>query len=522
MADITKVYGPPGTGKTTWLINKMNEIIDGKEIKIQDVMFISYSNSAINEACERIGIDKGGLVTPYFRTLHGLCLSYLAKQDSSIRDTITRMQNHGFIEGIQGKFCQNLGIPYVKEDDGSEVLGNKIFTMWTKVIGEYYPLKRDVNACLDILSKLNEEAGHVIELWLKAKEKAGIIDYNDMLIEAYEEGLSIDAKVGFIDEVQDFNRLEFEIIKRIINRLDAVYLAGDDDQAIYRWKGARPEFFLNAEGKEKVLPKSWRVPSNIWELAQKVIGHIKNRKKKQIIPAFNGGGFKILRKSTFEDIVRESASISKRNPDKTVFLLFRTNRMVLSAERILQSFRVPFRKLKGMSIWDKELLIAWNVIAKLRTGQELSFKEKYWLIQNLKTDILPFHLKRIALKSLSEGRLPLQFFEILQSKGDPADLINFRSKRTARIVQEAYQPIEEEKINLYVDTIHASKGKEADIVILADAITQNIASEMRNGGRDPELRVFYVGITRARHFVIIAPLYRFKPFLTQEVLVYAK
>ncbi len=521
MADLVKLYGPPGTGKTTWLINKLKETVDGENVKIQDVMFISFSNSAINEACERIRVDKGGVVTPYFRILHGLCLSWLTKQSPGLRYIVETMQAYDFIEGLQAKFCQDLGIPYIKGDDGSEALGNRIFTLWTRTIGEHYPKKRDAQACLDLLYKVNNEAGHVIELWLKTKEKTGIIDFNDMLIEAYEDDIFIDAKVGFIDEVQDFNSLEFEIAKKLIEGLDVAYLAGDDDQAIYGWKGARPEFFLNFKGEEHVLPKSWRVPSEIWKLAGGIISQVKTRKEKTIIPAFNGGGWNILKRMSFDEIVRTAAILSRRHPDKTVFLLFRTNKMVYYAERILISLRVPFKKLKGESPWDKEILTAWNVVAKLRGKQPLNIQEKFWLIENLREEILPQHLKEGALKSLAEGGLPIQFFEVLQSKGDPINLINFRSKRTAKIVQDAYHPVVEEKINLYVDTIHASKGKEADIVVLADAITQNIASELRNGGRESELRLFYVGVTRAKNFVIVAPLYKFRPFLTQEVVACA-
>lgn len=519
---ITKVYGAPGTGKTSWLINKLNEVVDGEEITLKDVVFVSFSNPAINEVCERTGATKGGFTSPYFRTLHGLCASFLSRTDSEIKEKIQEMIKFGFIEGIQAQFCRSLGIPYEIDEHGtSEALGNRAFSSWTAIVGEYYPKKRDLESCLDLLYDVDVRYGDIIEQWLKFKEKTGVLDFNDFLIEAYERDIEIDAKVGFFDEVQDFNRLEFEVVKKIISNLDEVYLAGDDDQAIYSWKGAKPEFFLEFEGEEIVLPKSWRVPSKVWEFANGIIRQVSKRRTKKIEPANEGGLVRVLDKRTIEDLTIEAAKLSMKYPSETFFLLFRTNKMVRTAEAVLLSRRVPFKKLKGWSIWDKELLMAWNVVAKLRGGIPLEFKEKAWLIENLKDEVLSPELKEVALKGLESGKLPLEFFEAIQ-KRDPVDLIKFRRKQTKRIVRDAWQPIEPEKVNLYVDTIHAAKGKEADVVILADAITSNIASSLRSGFRDSELRVFYVGITRARKAVFVAPLYKFKSFLTSEVLIYAR
>ncbi len=76
------------------------------------------------------------------------------------------------------------------------------------------------------------------------------------------------------------------------------------------------------------------------------------------------------------------------------------------------------------------------------------------------------------------------------------------------------------RVNLYVDTIHAAKGRECDVIV-ADAITRNIASAIFDGFRDAELRVFYVGVTRARKAVFVVPLRGFRTFLTSEVVVHA-
>jgi len=82
MTEIIKLFGAPGTGKTSTLISLLSqELKQDDDLTLKDVVFISFSNSAIHEVCERLSISKGGKITPFFRTLHGLALSCLIKEE---------------------------------------------------------------------------------------------------------------------------------------------------------------------------------------------------------------------------------------------------------------------------------------------------------------------------------------------------------------------------------------------------------------------------------------------------------
>ena len=430
------------------------------------------------------------------------------------------MHRQGSVEGLQAVFCEKLGIPYEKEDTtgSSDALGNQAFTSWTAIIGEYYPQVKDLEKCLDLLFDFNHKFGEIISQWLSFKEKAGFFDYNDILIEAYESDIQIDAKIGFFDEFQDFNRLEFEVSKKIMQGLEKVYVAGDDDQAVYGWKGAKPDFFLDLEGEEIILSKTYRLPLEIWNFAQKIISRVKRRREKTIHTTNRAGIVKYLPPMHLEQLTLLSAQFSLKYPDLTVYLLLRTNRMVYQAESILLENAIPFKRLKGRSLWDKELIMTWNITAKLRQGKELNADELEFLIQNANPNILPEESKDQLLKAVKSGNIPIELFEILRNFSI-TDLIKVRKKKIKELLKRAYNPLDFGRINLYVDTIHASKGKEADIVILADAITHTIESAINNGLKDAELRVFYVGSTRARRMLLIAPLFGFKPFLQREVAI---
>ncbi|WP_187286412.1 UvrD-helicase domain-containing protein [Archaeoglobus profundus] len=521
MSEVIKIYGPPGTGKTSTLISKLREEIQNDDLSLKDVVFISFSNSAINEVCERVGILRGSRVAPYFRTLHGLCLKNLIKTGKISPDLIRRMQSKGFVEGLQERFCREEGIPFERDDGfgASDALGNRVFTAWNAVIGEFYPESRDIGKCLEMLYNINYNYGSIIERWLNFKENAGFFDYVDLLIESFEEGIEIEAKIGFIDEAQDFNRLEFEIVETTIEQLERVYLAGDDDQAIYGWKGAKPDFYLDLKGEEVILSKTHRLPSRVWNFAKQIITQVERRKEKEIEPREDAGVVRILPKMDIREFLSCAVGTARRHPNLKVFVLFRTNRMVYQAESILLENAIPFKRLKGFTFWDKEFVTAWNIVAKLRRKEKLNLDELKFLVENANPDIISEEQKEILTNLIQSGNIPITLFEALH-KLPILDLIALRRKRAKKLLEKAWKPIDFEKINLYIDTIHASKGAEADIVFLADAITSPIVSAINNGHRDDELRVFYVGSTRARKALFVAPLVEYKSFL-EEVIAYA-
>ena len=71
-------------------------------------------------------------------------------------------------------------------------------------------------------------------------QKQNLIDFEDMLYKAFQTTLSFgDYKMVMVDEVQDLTDLEWAVIKKLANNTEELHLVGDDDQAIYGWKGAR-------------------------------------------------------------------------------------------------------------------------------------------------------------------------------------------------------------------------------------------------------------------------------------------
>ncbi len=102
-----------------------------------------------------------------------------------------------------------------------------------------------------------------------------------MLIEFNKRNLSPQFDVVIIDEAQDLSWLQWKMVERIAANSKRVYIAGDDDQAIFTWAGARPDFLMNMDGTRTVLNKSYRLPQLIHDKANQLINRIKHRVDKE-------------------------------------------------------------------------------------------------------------------------------------------------------------------------------------------------------------------------------------------------
>ncbi len=518
---LIKIYGAPGTGKTTYLMDMLDKHLSNG-VNLKTTLFCSFSNSAINEVCDRLGIPRGSRNLKYFKTLHGICASLALDHSEEFKEAWRRTHKaRFFVESWRFRFCKSNNIDYEIEEAGaSDLLGNRVFSFWTAVVGTYYPKYHDIERCLDKLSKINSQYGYIIQDWLRYKKQLKIIDYEDMLIEAYNNELIPAVNLAFFDEAQDFNRLEFEIVKRIIEETPTVYMAGDDDQAIYTWKGAKATYFLKQKAdSEIVLPKTYRLPAKIWSFATKIIKNVRNRKQKQIEVLRSGGLVEFIGHYTIETVVHKAIELNKQFPNKTIYLLFRINRQVKAAEKVLLELGVPYQRLKGKGYWHKEFINQYNAIAKLRKNQIPNVEELKALFKILRDGILSDKEKYTILSNVENGILPLNLTAHIKNL-DTFYLIDPEKcggERQSEILRNAYKLIHNTEIRLFVDTIHAAKGKEADIVILCDGITNNIRRAAFNGFFEDELRVWYTGATRARHVLLIAYILNFKPFLTEVV-----
>jgi DNA helicase-2/ATP-dependent DNA helicase PcrA len=461
---VRKIFGPPGTGKTTRLLDIMESEIKAG-VRVQRIAYLTFTVAARQEARDRARQYTDSSLR-WFRTIHS---ATYAQRGLSRGQLISDADMMEFGARAGYEFTCNVksnaeGFPIVggrTQDDELLMFDHlRRHRMMT-------PLEH-FNASLDFRPSYFEveRFTQAYALW-KADNRW--LDFTDLLEPSTLEPLPVD--VVIVDEAQDLSRLQWAALWRLAENAQRVYLAGDDDQAIYEWAGADPRAFLDQPGEIEVLPTSHRCPKLVTELAQSVISRVSIRQSKEWKP----------RDATGE--VRWATSLDALEVPRTGTVRYLTRNHVynnLVTEYLRQS-GVPY------AIWGKpairldiaEAILGWE---RLRKSVKIDPK--------IATDVMTW-MSPIILPNRVASALPLHlpWYDALDKLPDPFYI--------RKVIQNGGAKALTTPPRVSISTIHAAKGVEADHVILLTEMSP-VTREKCDLAPDIERRVWYVGITRAK------------------------
>ena len=453
----TIVLGPPGTGKTHTLLEKVDDYL--KTTNPDRIGYFAFTRKAANEAKERamkkFNFSEDDL--PHFRTLHSLAFRTLGIKKDQV------MQKRHY-EDLGRK--ENLFLDYNDYDE--EETG--LFTTKSDYL-RIINLAKLRNISIDRQYNMKEhnqdvEYGTLIHLaneLERYKKEYNLIDYNDMILKFIQKDMSPNFDVVFIDEAQDLSLMQWSMVKNIWEKTVDSYIAGDDDQAIFRWAGADVDSFIAQEGKPLHLKESKRVPRKIHELANDIISRVNNRIDKSWNPKKHEG--RLTPYDNFEDVDMSSGKW---------LVLTRTRSMLDPLEDTIRDkgfyYENRFKKLYEKDI--QEAALNWE---HLVGGQMLGYKDiekisKYISKNKWDKDKLKSMVKNgvYSLEQLQKDhglKTKETWFDAFDQAGQKR--INYirRMKRNGEILNK------EPRIKL--STIHSAKGGEEDNVVLLTDLTYN-------------------------------------------------
>lgn len=291
--DYNVYSGPPGTGKTTTMLDVVNRFLEVGS-RPEDIGYLAFTTAAANEAAIRAGdqfrYDPARL--KWFRTIHSMCFRLLGLTT----------------ERVFGK---------KHEKDCARVLGLKLSSNIHNAMDFTGTTLHDRALFLINLSRVtlipvdelwqtrgvvtSLETVHRIQRDLKQyKEDNHLLDFNDMISRVLEDPSGLPAlDLLIVDEAQDLAPLQRMFIEELGNRSKEVYVAGDDDQAIYPWAGADVDWFINLPGPSTVLEHSYRLPRKIHAVAEWVSEKIRVRRDKPFYPREEEGSVRIIKDARF-------------------------------------------------------------------------------------------------------------------------------------------------------------------------------------------------------------------------------
>ena len=255
-----KIYGPPGTGKTHTLIERILKKYLDKGIHPMDIAFISFTNKAVNTARDRALAAFPKYIEDdfaRFKTLHKYCKKYFEEE---VFDPKACMLDYA----LQAKI--------IKTTDSRLSDDNFLYKDWSLGI---YDKARNMMEDPILVYKKESYKKDSLDVFVRKintyehYKKDSFIDFTDMIERTIDEVDFPDLKVLILDEAQDFTPLQWSVLYKMAESVDRIYVAGDDDQSIYKWNGSDPKYFTQFfPGRKVILRKTRRFGEAIHHFSQ--------------------------------------------------------------------------------------------------------------------------------------------------------------------------------------------------------------------------------------------------------------
>lgn len=384
------VLAGPGSGKTTVITERTKYLIQNYGVNPMEILVITFTKAAAQEMRQRfLRLMEQEQTQVTFGTFHAIFFGILKHAYHFTGDNILREDlKHQYLKDIIERM--NLDI----EDEG-EFIGN-IISEISLVKNDQIPLEHyysttcSENAFRDIYQKY--------QLRL---EKENRLDFDDMLVYTYQLlkerpdillGWQNRYRYILVDEFQDINKIQYEIVKMLAAPENNLFIVGDDDQSIYRFRGAKPEIMLNfpkefRDTKTILLDQNFRCTGNIVKAAELVIRHNQMRFQKNMKEVKESGDK--IELHTFANQPQECAHIIKKVQEyikedyqySDIAILFRTNTDARLLVEKFMEYNIPFKMRDSMpNIYDH--WIAKNVISYIHLALGSRERREFLQVMN--------------------------------------------------------------------------------------------------------------------------------------------
>lgn len=423
------ILAGPGSGKTTVITARVAYLIFKVGVKPQNILTLTFNKAAQLEMESRFHKLYGSKmnVKVHFATLHSFCNRVVRDYENIKGQRLRRIEGND--EEVNKKHLLKdiyFDINNTKiNDDELENLINEIGYVKNKMIKNF-----------DENTFSSKKFTQVYKAYEEYKKNNLMIDFDDMLTYAYTILTRCPDILNYyrnkykyiqVDEGQDLSKIQFEILKLLINENNNFFIVADDDQSIYGFRGAEPQYILDIEKQFKNcnifrLENNYRSSSNLVELSSTFIKQNKNRfdknhttvNKAKYAPVIINPENEHAQLEFILDRIKKNLSESKH---KDIAILYRNNLSSILIADILNRNEIPFKIKQNKLFFFKHWLVQ-EVVAFLMFALDQHDVEAFSKIY--------YRMNRYISKSMLEGAVGNGNESVIDSIMKNVDLKQFQ------------------------------------------------------------------------------------------------
>lgn len=384
------VLAGPGSGKTLTIVNRVKYLIEKQKVRPEEILVVTFTRFAAAEMKSRLCLVMGKRDLPVtVGTFHGIYYgilkwAYRMNQENILSET----EKYQILRGVINKERMEI----FDEEDFIQDIAAEI----GKVKNNRIPLEEFVS------EKCSADAfRNIYRNYEQHRKELKKIDFDDMLVLCYELFRSRPDVLAqwqkkfryvLIDEFQDVNRIQYDVIRMLAQPENNLFVVGDDDQAIYGFRGADSELMLGfgkdfPDAKQILLGMNYRSTANIVQNSLKLIENNVERYSKKLEANREGGS--CLHIQEVKDPVEEAEYVleeiqkCKENgiKEEEIAILFRVHTDARAVVEAMVERKIPFQMKEHLpNIYEH--FIAKDIMAYFRLATGVRHRQDFLQIMN--------------------------------------------------------------------------------------------------------------------------------------------
>ena len=382
------VLAGPGSGKTLVITQRVRYLIEAYHVRPQEILVITFTKAAAQEmqSCFQALSRQRGVTFGTFHAVFFHILKYAYHYSAA--NILTEEKKYQILQ----RLLSESGLHFEDEKETLSEIASEI----SVVKNEQIPLEHYYSK-----SCPEEVFRGFYRKYEEVHRREGLLDFDDMMTMTYElltQRADILAawqrhyRYILVDEFQDINLLQYAILRLLADPERNLFIVGDDDQSIYRFRGAKPEIMLNfpkdyPDAKQIVLDRNFRSVASVIRAAQLVIRENTKRFAKRAVHIRKGQGQIDIREFSGQEheslylIKKVQESLAGGMPPNEIAVLYRTNQGARPYAERLMEFNIPFEMRDALpNIYEH--WIAKDLFAYLHLARERLDRAEFLQVMN--------------------------------------------------------------------------------------------------------------------------------------------